>query len=93
MKKAILDALMYAWVRGWYAGQDGQRTDDGKRTAASEIFRKLMKDLGLHEDAEHDHLWGSWIDSVDKPGQQFKMCDKCGEIEYQQGSEIVGQER
>lgn len=82
MKKAILDALMSAWVRGWYAGQDGQTTDDGKRVAAFEVFRNLMKDLGFHEDAEHGHTWGCWTDSIEKPGQQFRMCDKCGEMEY-----------
>ena len=88
MKKAILNALMGAWVRGWYAGQEGQRTDDGKREAAYELFRTLMKDLGFHEDAEHGHTWCPWTDSLEKSGQEFRMCGKCGEMEYREKASL-----
>ena len=33
----FVEALCGAWVRGWYAGIDGIKNDDGKRSAAAEI--------------------------------------------------------
>jgi hypothetical protein len=47
MKDALLNALAYSWVRGWYAGRDGARTDDGKRDAAKEELAKLMLEWGF----------------------------------------------
>ena len=82
MKRALMDAILAAWVRGWYAGLGGQRTDEGKLKDGAEIFRNLMKDLGLHEEYDHNHIWGFWADSIDKPGLEYRMCDKCAEMEY-----------
>lgn len=47
-KEALLETLAYCWVRGWYAGLDGAKTDEGKIHAAQEEFKKL---LGLRKDA------------------------------------------
>lgn len=47
MKEALLNALAYAWVRGWYAGRDGATNDDGKRDAAKEELVKLMREWGF----------------------------------------------
>lgn len=41
-KDALLNALAYSWVRGWYAGGDGIKNDDGKREAAKEELDKLL---------------------------------------------------
>lgn len=41
-KDALLSALAYSWVRGWYAGCDGVKNDDGKRAAAMEELNKLL---------------------------------------------------
>lgn len=35
------DALAYAYVRGWYAGLDGAKTDEGKVEVARELATKL----------------------------------------------------
>jgi hypothetical protein len=48
-KDALMNTLAYCWVRGWYAGQDGAKTDEGKIHAAQEEFAKL---LGLRKDAQ-----------------------------------------
>jgi hypothetical protein len=38
-----MNSLAYSWVRGWYAGGDGVKNDDGKREAVKEEMEKLLK--------------------------------------------------
>lgn len=49
MREELLDTLAYCWVRGWYAGTDGERTDAGKRQAAHEELDKLLERWGLQD--------------------------------------------
>lgn len=39
--EAVREALMRAWVLGWYAGMNGETTDDGKHTAADTVLAEM----------------------------------------------------
>lgn len=44
-RELILDALAYAYVRGWYAGIDGIKNDSGKIKVADELLKELVKKI------------------------------------------------
>ncbi len=48
-KEVLLSTLAYCYVRGWYAGIDGAKNDDGKREAAKEELAKLLEKLCFPE--------------------------------------------
>lgn len=39
----LLDVLAYAYVRGWYDGCDGKKTDEGKMKVAQEQLEALLR--------------------------------------------------
>jgi len=45
----FLDILMSAWVRGWYAGRNGDLTDDGKRPDCTELVIKYPIPASAYE--------------------------------------------
>lgn len=83
-KHAVIDALMSAYVQGWYDGSMGKTTDNGKHEAARETFRNLMANLGMHEEMHQEHQWGEWHASLEKPGMEYRGCHKCHELEYKE---------
>jgi hypothetical protein len=44
-REKLMATLAYCWVRGWYAGLDGTKTDEGKIHAAQEEMKKLLGEL------------------------------------------------
>ena len=45
IKNKILEALMSTWVRGWYSGTRGDRTDNKKLIDAPEIMKNQLTNL------------------------------------------------
>lgn len=39
----LLGVLAYAYVRGWYDGGDGKKTDEGKLKVAQEQLEALLR--------------------------------------------------
>lgn len=49
----LREAVMTAWVAGWYAGRNGERTDDGKHPAADKMerdFPDIVRACNCHDE-------------------------------------------